>query len=286
MNKGYSFKTSYRRYFGFAWLTIFVVTALGLMLPLVYPFLSKAAPTSNEGATGVLEICNVASGTGLEDRIFRFQIGSNIYLVPIGGCSAPIILPAGAVTIQELIDGPLTTHGSFSGRFRLLDISSNVSGAIVNLNFPARTATVNVREGDATNPTKLTFTNTFAINALVEICNYPSEAGLSGNFNFTIDALSNTIITVPVGGCSAPIQLNVPKAPGPVVEPAQIKVTQLRRTGFELNTARTFPSNRFNSLTLSSGINNTSPNCIKTTDPVREGCAFGNPSGGYADIDV
>lgn len=256
------------------------------MLTLIYPFLSKAAPASNASANGVLEICNVASGTGLEDRIFRFQIGADIYLVPIGGCSAPITLPAGTVTVKELIDGLLTTHGSFSGRFRLLDVSSNVGEAIVNLNLSARTATVNIREGDVTNLTKLTFTNTFAVNAIVEICNFPSKPGVSGNFNYTIDALPNTVITVPVGGCSAPTQVNVPRAPGSVAEPAQIKVTQLRRAGFELNTIRTFPNNRINSFTLRSGINNSLPKCIKTTDPVSEGCAFGNPGGGYADIDV
>ena len=233
MFKADSFKTSFRRYGGFNWLTIFVAAILGFMLPVVYPFSSEAA--TNTGATGILEICNVASGSGLEERIFRFQIGASIYTVPIGGCSTPITLPAGTVTVQELIDGPLTTHGTFSGRFRLLDVSSNVGGAIVNLNLPARTVTVNVRESSVTNPTRLTFTNTFAISVVVEICNQPSETGVSGSFNFTIDALSDTVITVPVGGCGAPIQVYVPTVPGPITQPAQIKVTELRRAGFSLN---------------------------------------------------
>ena len=309
MLKHYNFKTAFRRYDGFNWLIIFAVATFGFMLPVFYPVWSEAAPnggkagndlfspgttlpfsspalTSNTGATGVLEICKVASGTGLEDRIFRFQIGANIYSVPVGGCSAPITLPAGTVTVQELIDGPMTPTGSFSGRFRLLNVSSNVSGAITNLNLPARTVTVNVREGNAANLTRLTFTNTFAINVIVEICKFSSGANVTGSFNYTIDALPNTVISVAVGACSAPIQVNVPTVPGPVVQPSQIKVTELGRAGFPLSSVSTFPSNRFNSLTLGLGIDNTKPNCIKTIDPVAEGCTFANPGGGYVDIDV
>lgn len=286
MSKDDGFRAFFGRCFSLYRLSVFAVAVLGAMVGLTTLFPTNAASASNAGATGVLEICNAASGTGLEDRIFRFQIGSNIYLVPIGQCGAPITLPTGTVTVQELIDGPLTTHGSFAGRFRLLDVSSNVGGAIVNLNLSARTAAVNIREGTAANLTRLTFTNTFAVFTIVEICNFSSETGVTGNFNFTVDALSNTVITVPVGECSAPIQVNVPTSPGPITQPIPIKVTQLRRAGFELNTSRTFPANRFNSLTLGSGINNSLPNCIKTTDPAQEGCAFGNPGGGYADIDV
>ena len=304
-----SFKPAFRRYLGFNRLTIFAVATLGFMLAVIYPLLSEAAPkgrkaennlsspeitlpfsslalTSNVGATGVLEICKVASGAGLADRIFRFQIGANIYSVPVGGCSAPITLPAGTVTVTELIDGPLTTTGTFSGRFRLLDVSSNVSGAITNLNLPTRTVTVNVREGNTANLTRLTFTNTFAISAVVEICKFSSGANVTGSFNFTIDALPNTVITVAVGTCSPPIQVNVPTVPGPVVQPSQIKVTELGRAGFPLSSVSTFPSNRFNSLTLGLGIDNTKPNCIKTIDPVAEGCTFVNPGGGYVDIDI
>jgi FG-GAP-like repeat len=308
MLKVYSFKTSFRRYDRFNWLTIFALATLGFMPAVIYPFLSEAAPkggnaenklfspditlpfsspalTSKTGATGVLEICKVASGTGLENRIFRFQIGANIYSVPVGQCNAPITLPAGTVTVQELIDGPLTTTGTFSGRFRLLDVSSNVSGAIVNVNLPTRTVTVNVREGNIANLTRVTFTNTFAISTVVEICKHSSGPNVTGSFNFTIDALQNTVITVAVGTCTSPIQLNVPTVPAPLGQ-AQIKVTELGRAGFALNSVLAFPSNRFNSLTFGLGIDNTKPNCIKTSDQVAEGCTFANPGGGYVDIDV
>src|SRR5688572_16554094 len=72
-----------------------------------------------EGATGVLQICKTAftgdrNGTpafsaegtnpnSLDNRIFRFQIGNQIILVPVGSCSGPITLPAGPVVIDELI---------------------------------------------------------------------------------------------------------------------------------------------------------------------------------------
>jgi hypothetical protein len=309
MLKNHSFKIAICRNGIFSRLIIFAVASLVFGLSLLNPFFTEAAPndgsvgnslfspktallfssdsqTPNIGATGVLEICNAASGTGLEDRIFRFQIGAHIYLVAIGQCSAPITLLAGPVTVQELLDGPTTPTGSFSGRFRLLDVSSNVSGAITDVDLTMRTATVNVRAGNAANLTRITFTNTFAIRAIVEICKFSTGPNVTGSFNFTIDALPNTVITVPVGGCSPWIQVNVPKKPGPVVEPAQIKVTQLGRAGFSLNSISTFPGNRFNSLMLGSGINNTKPNCINTIDPVAEGCVFVNPNGGYADVDV
>jgi len=214
-----------------------------------------------EGATGVLQICKTALGPGLDDRIFRFQIGTQIILVPVGSCSGPITLPAGVVTIDELIDGPVIPTGSFSGRFRLIAVGTDPADALVDENLPIRQVMVNVRPGTIQNQTVVEFINTFAVNAIVEICKFPAvdiaiggtptaptvtpiprsdTAAAQGDanirdrdvvvgtpFEFTINVIENTTFVVPVGGCSPAIQVNVPTSPGPVPAPAEIFVTEL-----------------------------------------------------------
>ncbi|MDQ3130158.1 MAG: FG-GAP-like repeat-containing protein [Acidobacteriota bacterium] len=278
---------------------LFAAASLGLAVLAIYPFLTLAAPgyfdkifgtgfnsaaaneTTNNlavgGGTGILEICVAASGPGLDDRVFRYRIGALIIQSPVGGCSGPIDLPAGPVTIEELLDGQTTSGGTFSGRFRLLNVTSNVAGSLGTVNLPQRTAQVTVREGSIQNQTVVTFTNTFAVNAVVEICKRAAAnaTNVTGFFNFTIDALPGVTFPTPVGACTGPIQVNVPTAPAAVPAPAIIRVTELSRTGFELQTADTFPADRFNALTLNQGISNTDG----TT-------TFTNTGGGFAEVDV
>lgn len=223
----------------------------------------EATDSQIEGSTGVLQICKFATGpsTGsgnLLNRIFRFQIGGTIYEAPVGGCTGPITLPVGPVVINELIDGRIVGGGTFTGRFRLVDVNSPTPGALGAVNLPLRTANVFIREGTISNQTVVNFVNTFAVNAIVEICkraapNDPDIIALGplgGFFDFTIDALDDTTITVPVGQCSGPIQVNVPTSPGPVPQPAIVNVTEIGRTGFTLESATTFAADRFISLTL------------------------------------
>jgi hypothetical protein len=250
-----------------------------------------------EGATGVLQICKTAFGPGLDDRVFRFQIGAQIILVPVGSCSGPITLPAGPVVIDELIDGPTLPTGNFSGRFRLLAVATDPADALVDENLPIRRVTVNVRAGTIQNQTVVEFINVFAVNAIVEICKFPARdisiatglpitrsdtAAAQGDanirdrdvlpgtpFEFTIDVLLDTVITVPVGGCSPAIQVNVPTTPGPVPAPANIYVTELGQTDANGRTlyrldgdpatlaASTFPANRLNSIDFNIGLDNT-----------------------------
>jgi hypothetical protein len=249
-----------------------------------------------EGATGVLQICKTAFGPGLDDRVFRFQIGAQIILVPVGSCSGPITLPAGPVVIDELIDGPTLPTGNFSGRFRLLAVATDPADALVDENLPIRRVTVNVRAGTIQNQTVVEFINVFAVNAIVEICKFPARdmnptgtatvprsdtAAAMGDanirdrdvlpgtpFEFTIDVLLDTVITVPVGGCSPAIQVNVPTTPGPVPAPANIYVTELGQTDANGRTlyrldgdpatlaASTFPANRLNSIDFNVGLDN------------------------------
>jgi hypothetical protein len=230
---------------------------------------------------------------GLSNRIFQFTVNGRTIQVPVGQCSGPIDVPAGPTLITELTDGFIIGGGTFSGRFRLVDVTSSVAGSLpaANINLAARTALVNVREGDVNNQTVVTFYNTFAINAVIEICKRPAlavagtstSAGLpaavdvAGFFDFTVDVLPNTTFSIPVGACSGPLQVNVPTTPANVPAPADILVTEIGRTGFQLETATTFPADRFNFLGLGVGINNTGTNPFT-------GAALGSPNGciGYS----
>ena len=283
-----------------------------------------------EGATGVLEICKEAvavpgddppipgfagaeggGGTGLEDRIFQFTVGGQTILVPVGSCSGPITLPAGPVVIEELINGFIIPTGTFSGRFRLVRVTSDPADAIISENLPIRQVTVNIRPGNIQNQTVVRFFNVFAVNAIIEICKFPdfdfnaagtaviptsNTAAALGDanirdrdvtagtpFEFTVDALLNTVITVPVGGCSPAIQVNVPTTPGPVPAPAEVFITELANLdsngnpNFRLQSASTFPASRFNSIDFNVGLNNTR---LSGLPP------FFNPGGGVVGADV
>ncbi|HSK71468.1 MAG TPA: ice-binding family protein, partial [Pyrinomonadaceae bacterium] len=261
--------------------------------------------------TGVLQICKQAAlptdlnppgATGtLANRIFRFEVGGVIYEAPVGGCTGPITLPVGPNTVTELTDGRFTNQpGTWSGRFRLVSVTSPTPGAgPTGTNLPLRTTTVNVREGTITNQTVLNFVNTFAVNAVIEICKRatltaPTDPDVTGFFNFTVDALPNQVFPVPVGQCSGPIQVNVPTDPGPIPQPAVIRVTELARAGFTLESASTFPADRFNFLVLNRGIvNNIACSTIGgdddgdlVDDEVPPGCLFTNNGGGYVNADV
>src|SRR5687767_14273589 len=163
-----------------------------------------------EGATGVLQICKTAGAlggtngkgfsaegsngqgrTGLEDRIFRFLVGGQTILVPVGSCSGPITLPAGPIVIEELIDGLLIPTGTFSGRFRLVGVETDPADALVNVNLATRQVTVNIRPGTIQNQTVVEFINVFAVNAVIEICKFPAvDVAIGG----TIVAPTVTVI--------------------------------------------------------------------------------------------
>ncbi|MCU1287871.1 MAG: conserved repeat domain, partial [Acidobacteria bacterium] len=257
------------------------------------------------GGTGILEICKEAAGAGLENRVFAFRIGGIVREAPVGGCTGPIDLPAGPVTIEELLEGRTLPAGTFTNRFRLLSVTSSVAGSLGTVNLPLRTAVVNVREGSIANQTVVTFTNTFAIMAVIEICKRPALAigsttadslDVTGFFSFTVDAIQNTTFSVPVGACSGPIQVTVPTFAGPFPAPGDVTVTELGRPGFTLESGSTFPADRFNEIVLGSGVNNTDPRCI---DERRDAngvvipayalpttCFFPNAGGGYISGDV
>ncbi|MBA3785429.1 MAG: VCBS repeat-containing protein [Acidobacteria bacterium] len=265
----------------------------------------KSAYAQAPAATGILQICKTTEGAGLENNVFQFRIGSLIVQVPTGTCSNLIELPVGSVIVEELLDGFTLPSGTFSGRFRLLNVTSSVAGSLGMVDLPARTVVVNIREGGIENKTVVTFTNTPAINAVIEICKRaaPNESpSVTGSFDFTIDVLPNTIITVSVNGCSGPIQINVPQTLLNGFGIGDITVTELGREGFRLESVTVTSSgtsnsiNLLNELVLGQGVRNT-PACIdERRDLITNAvlprftlpadCFFANTGGGFVSGDV
>ena len=286
-------------------ITLYLVTIFILVM-VSAGYKVNSTKAASVAATGFLQICQNAEGPGLENQVFSLRIRTVIYEVPVGGCTAPIEVPAGSVTIEELVDGRTLPTGTFSGRFRVLSVTSSVAGSVQSVNLPLRTAVVNVREGSVANQTIVTFTNTYAVNTVIEICKSeatPIPSGIKAFFNYTVDVLQNTVIEVPLGGCSGPIQVNVPVFPSPFVGRGDVIVTELGREGFTLESVvvtpdtNSFPGNRLNEFVSGVGVSNTNLGCINerrdlVTNSVITGfalppnCFFTNPRGGYASVDI
>ncbi len=210
--------------------------------------------------TGILEICkNIAagSGTGLDNRTFRFQLDTGqIVEAPTGGCSGPIPVLAGNRTITELQTGNNTFGGgTFNGNFQLTAVNTlgdTPTTAIVSRNLPQFQAVVNVREGTIANQTRIEFVNRFGAFAAVEICKEALDAGVTGFFNFTINeipvnqttgAAPQPQFTAPVGQCTSPISVFVPSSTtnpdGTTATPrtGQVTIRELPRAGFTFTSA-------------------------------------------------
>ncbi len=230
---------------------------------------------TNTLSATTLKIC-AASGQGLEDRIFQYDIGGNVYEASVNGCTDPIDLAAGSYTITELNNGRLIPSGTFTGRFKLLGIGSSDANSLGSVNTDTRAAVLNVGENTGSQ-TVVTFTNTFAVIGFIEICKQAAaNLTVTGFFSFTVDVVPNQTFVTPVGACTGPIRVNVPTSPGPGgPQAADVRVTEIARAGFSLQSADTNPSTRFNSLTLNQGISNTDSTTI-----------FTNTGGGYASVKV
>jgi hypothetical protein len=278
------------------------------------------------GLTVVGPAVTLAGPNGLENRIFRFQInGGQIIEVPVGGCSAPILVPEGNNSIQELIDGFFTNvdrnapGGTWFNRFRLVNVEQSgylpASGApvgtgITSTNFSTRTVGVNVPHATSNLPLILTFTNRFAIPAVIEICKYPADLlttqtggtpsvgvdeqpDTSGFFDFRVNTNVGVVYSIPVGTCTGPIQVLAPTipqpAPGPNPAPgttasAAVIVTEIAEDGFTLEDMSTNPANRNLGEQLNGSAADSNLCAVTTLDPAYTAqclSATNNPGGGY-----
>jgi hypothetical protein len=168
--------------------------------------------------TGTLEICKVASGQGVTGT-FGFQVAGRdgTIEVPVGGCSLPIAVPVGTATVTEVA----------RPGFSVDSITTFPSGRLFQSDTTARRARVSIVAGGVSNQTIVTFANKATPKGFLEVCKAkPNGDDLSGNFNFTVSQTGSPTrtVTVPVGGCSLPIQLFAGTA----------SVTEVARTGAEL----------------------------------------------------
>ncbi len=262
---------------------------------------------------GYIEICKEAflpsdmavapNGNSLYNRIFQFRINGNVYPVPVGSCSGPILLPEGPNLIEELIGGTYTNQaGTWNNRFRLVSVTRTGPGTLGAINLPARTAVVNVAHGTVQNQTVVTFTNTFAIPAVIEICKRSVAPGLTstppvmvndqdvtGFFDFIVDVVVGQTFTVPVGQCTPPIQVLVP-ATAPQAVPGQsvVVVSEIGREGYTLESVSTFPANRLGAFIPNVLHDNSIPCSVRQPNQgaMNPACIFPNPGGGAVGVNV
>ena len=91
--------------------------------------------------------------------------------------------------------------------------------------------------GGVSNQTIVTFANKATPKGFLEVCKDKARGdSLSGNFNFVVSQTGSPTqtVTVPVGGCSRPLQLLVGTA----------RVTEVERTGSQLVAVATRPADR------------------------------------------
>jgi hypothetical protein len=211
--------------------------------------------------TGTLQICKaVPAGLSpdITNRIFNFTVTgvAGTIAVPVGSCSNPIDVPIGPQTVTELNTGQTLTGGSFTGGFQLtgVDVITPQSNSTLGLvNFATRTAAVNIAEGGPAQQLTLRFTNVPAITGFVEICKQAAanDPDMSGFFTFTIEGVYTTNtqgnrvlqqFVAPVGQCTGPIAVTMTNQG--TGTSGTVRVSELPRAGFFLESARTTPGNR------------------------------------------
>ncbi len=177
--------------------------------------------------TGFVKLCKAASGSGVT-RGFQFKIQgvTNPVTVAVNGCSQPIKVAAGQITVTEVeqVD------------FDVVTIATNPVGRLVSKNLAARTAKVKVPAGSVQSQTVVTFTNKLVPKGFVQVCKKAATGDpLTGSFTFSITASgTKTSVPVAVGACSASIR----------VPAGQATVTEAARTGAALAAIDVAPADR------------------------------------------
>jgi hypothetical protein len=192
--------------------------AMGMMV-----FAAPALASTSD--PGWLEICKTSTGlAGTPSFTFTVSGHANV-TVPNNSCSLPFAVTAGNVTIQE-VSGSFYSVSSISTAPGNALISSNPKGSGALNTGPNGTAVVTVNaSSDPSTATIVNYTN-IPVDGYLEVCkNNASDAGLTGNFTFTITGNNafSTTTSVPIGHCSLPIL--VPAGSVTVTEAAPNSVT-------------------------------------------------------------
>jgi hypothetical protein len=182
--------------------------------------------------TGVLEICKAKSKGVAGSFGFTIQGRTGVIQVPVDGCSFPIKLSAGEVTVTE-VARPGYSVAAIAANDRAND------RRLLGWDLAKGSATVRIVPGGVSNQTILTFTNKATPKGYLQICkakSSPTEQ-LSGDFFFTVSQPGRPTLTVPVpvGGCTLrPLQL----AAGPAT------VTEVARRDVQLVGVTITPTGR------------------------------------------
>ena len=167
---------------------------------------------------GTLEICKVASkGQSFAGSVeFKIDRRPGTIKVIVGYCSLPIPLDPGDYTVTE-VDRP---------GFMVEGVTAVPTNRLVSADPAARKAVVRVPAGHK-DPTMLTFTNKLIPKGYLEICKEKvnEKDKLDGYADFTVKQGSTSQrVSVRVGKCSLPIQLN----------PGEATITEMANSGAEL----------------------------------------------------
>ncbi|HZT91284.1 MAG TPA: hypothetical protein VFA05_04515 [Gaiellaceae bacterium] len=166
-----------------------------------------------EGSTGYIEVCKNWSGptpSSLGNAstnptlTFNYTItdsnmGSYSATVPAGGCSEPIQVAAGDVSVTEA-SAPWYSVSAITVQ--------DANGSITSVPNPTNTVTVTVAPGDISMETLVTYTNQLN-TGYVEICKNAQAGSMLAtgqSFNFTVTGAGGYAqnLSVAVGACSMP----------------------------------------------------------------------------------
>jgi hypothetical protein len=195
---------------------------------------ASATPTTKpKPSRGVLEICKAAAGEEQFSGTFGFKVQGvdGVVQVPVGYCSLPIKLSPGPVTVTE-VQRPGYSVASITA------VGPANDNRLLGSDLGAGTATVQIVAGGAANQTMLTFTNKVIPKGYLEVCKakHRQNDKLTGYVSFTVNQLGSQPqrVSVRVGACSMPIQLN----PGPAT------ITEVANSGAELVDIEVMPEER------------------------------------------
>ena len=274
------------------------------------------------GTTGSMRICKqqqtpVAPANDLSNRLFHFVVSGAVDLgtaanpakVAPGTCSPVFEVTAGPQTVTELNNGTLTSSGTFSGGFELINVQNTTpasTSTLGSVNLATRVANVNVVAGGEAEQLSLTFTNRRAITGFIEICKRAStgpgqynpaganpisggDAGVTGFFQFTIAGVYSVnqqnpniktlqIFTIPVGQCTGPVSVTKGDPPpfGSGANMTAAIVSEIPRAGAFFEGTDIYPVERRNQSDVRGSILSVSPTGVES--------AISAPGGGYVEV--
>ncbi len=181
-----------------------------------------AAPAAHATTTGVIEICKVASGTGVTGS-FHFTVSglTGSVTVPVGGCSNPITVAAGQVVVTE----------TAKAGFAVDDITAAPATRLTGKDLAGGKATLTVPAGTVSDQTIVTFKNKTAPppTGTVKVCKIAGSGVSAGQeFAFTV---GTTQTTAKAGSCSLPLTLPVGDVSVKETLPAGYQVTAITVVG-------------------------------------------------------